>query len=559
MKKLKYIFLVCAFTMTALSCNEDEWLEEEVYDFYSASNSYTTPEQFNSAVAYIYKLVREAMIESRDGGYLIYFYTSDLAYDTNGLTHELNSYKDKITPENNRVKQIWDRFYKIVSAANAIIGRIDDPEIVFNDEAQRNSLKAEALFFRAYIYRCLGIQYGGVPLILEEIKAPKRDFVRATQAEIWQQCIEDLTYAAENLPGATDVKQDGRLTKGAANHLLAEMYIITQEWDKAIAAASAVINDPAYALMTTRFGRWKDKEGDVYGDLFRRNNQNRSTGNTESIWVIQYEYNVTGGGGLNLLTRFAVPIYWSLTGDSDKVNLFVGSTVHNGGRGIGWMAPSDYLLYDVWQSDPNDMRNSEYNIIRDLVADNPASAYYGQKIVESGAIANYPMPYKNAWSAIFAKTTPINDFPEEVIADPETGVVTSGGNGTFTDTYMMRLAETYLLRAEAYLGKNDKVNAAADINVVRARANATPVTTAEVDIDYILDERARELHYEEFRILTLMRLGKLVERVRLHNPMANFKYNTEETIYDYHNVWPIPHSEIETNSEALLEQNPGYH
>jgi hypothetical protein len=83
---------------------------------------------------------------------------------------------------------------------------------------------------------------------------------------------------------------------------------------------------------------------------------------------------------------------------------------------------------------------------------------------------------------------------------------------------MLRLAETYLLRAEAYLGNNDGINAAKDINVVRSRAKANPVDAAAVTLDYILDERGRELIYEEQRRLTLSRTGKLVERVRLYNP-----------------------------------------
>jgi hypothetical protein len=122
----------------------------------------------------------------------------------------------------------------------------------------------------------------------------------------------------------------------------------------------------------------------------------------------------------------------------------------------------------------------------------------------------------------------------------------------------MRLAETYLLRAEAYLGKGDMASAAADINKVRARSNAKPVTANEVTLEYILDERARELHFEELRLLTLMRLGKLIERKRMYNPMSNFTYNTEENVMEYNNLWPIPISAIETNSEAVLEQNPGY-
>jgi len=158
---------------------------------------------------------------------------------------------------------------------------------------------------------------------------------------------------------------------------------------------------------------------------------------------------------------------------------------------------------------------------------------------------------------LIAKAAPINNFPAEVIADPETGATLNGANMTFRDHYYMRLAETYLLRAEAYLNKDDLIKAAEDINTVRARANADPVAPGDVNIDYILDERARELHFEEPRIITLMRLGKLVERVRKYDPMHNGDM-VSNGIMDYHNLWPIPQTAIERNTEATLEQNPGY-
>ena len=139
-----------------------------------------------------------------------------------------------------------------------------------------------------------------------------------------------------------------------------------------------------------------------------------------------------------------------------------------------------------------------------------------------------------------------------MIQDPETGLLYNQANETYTDDYIFRLAETYLLRAEAYVGKNDPVNAAQDINAVRARVNAAPVDPADVDIDYILDERARELCWEELRLLTLMRMGKLVERVRMYNHV------TQDNILDHQNLWPIPSREIETNTESELTQNPGY-
>ncbi|MDR1103037.1 MAG: RagB/SusD family nutrient uptake outer membrane protein, partial [Tannerella sp.] len=126
-----------------------------------------------------------------------------------------------------------------------------------------------------------------------------------------------------------------------------------------------------------------------------------------------------------------------------------------------------------------------------------------------------------------------------------------------------RLAETYLLRAEAYLNKGDKANAAKDINAVRDRSQAPRVDAADVDIDYILDERLRELTFEEFRMLTLCRMGKLVERTKKYNYSFNgLDGNPVESsgmsMEEYHNLWPIPYNEIERNTEAVLEQNPGY-
>ena len=73
-----------------------------------------------------------------------------------------------------------------------------------------------------------------------------------------------------------------------------------------------------------------------------------------------------------------------------------------------------------------------------------------------------------------------------------------------------------------------------------------------VDIDYILDERIRELHWEEMFLLTTARLGKTVERTRKYHP------DTGNSYQDHHNLWPIPYGEIEKNIEATLEQNPGY-
>src|SRR5690606_17269448 len=125
----------------------------------------------------------------------------------------------------------------------------------------------------------------------------------------------------------------------------------------------------------------------------------------------------------------------------------------------------------------------------------------------------------------------------------------------FSDIYAIRLAETYLLRAEAYLKDNDPVNAAADINAVRERAGVTVVSPGEVTIDYILDERARALTGEELRRLTLSRVGLLYDRVSRYNPVS------APTVQPYHNLLPIPQDQIELVEGEIdkFPQNDGYH
>ncbi|WP_198439812.1 RagB/SusD family nutrient uptake outer membrane protein [Pareuzebyella sediminis] len=545
MKNLKYILVLLLIT---ISCNEDELLEEQAFSFYTPDNSYTTPEQIDIAVVQLYENVSQMLYGSGANGDAFTFqYTTDVGYDAIAPNHELNSWGDQIRPEKRQISRFWNDFYQQIYDANVILNRINTIE--YSSEEERNIKIGEAKFFRAFAYRGLVTIYGGVPLVLEETDSPKRDFRRASVADVWTQIISDLTEAAQFLPGADEVQQDGRMAKGAAYHLLAEAYIVTKEYQKAITAASEVIDNLGYALMRERFGTRSDEPGDVYWDLFRRGNQNRGSGNTEAIYVSQYEFLVPGGEINDNLARFLVPLYWQLKGNSDGENLFLGPTKKNGGRGIGWWAASDYMLNQVWEDAQNDIRNSEFNIIRDIVADNPESDYFGQKIVESGSFTEFDDPTKRWWSAIFAKSTPINNFPDQIVDNQ--------ANSSFRDRYVIRLAETYLLRAEAYFLNGDSDAAASDINEVRERSLATPITGGDVNMEFILDERARELFVEENRLMTLMRIGVIVDRVRTYNPMHNGQY-ASNPIFDYQNVWPIPNTEIERNTEATLEQNPGY-
>src|SRR5690606_36682779 len=134
-------------------------------------------------------------------------------------------------------------------------------------------------------------------------------------------------------------------------------------------------------------------------------------------------------------TRTFTPQYWALVGKGDEKDLFFGHSSQNGGRSFGWAASNDFVNYELWESDPGDMRNSEYNIVRDLVSDNPESIHYGKKIVETDAILTSG-PYNDFWRPIWAKYVPFNDFPPEAITNsPYPGATNTLASSSFTDAY----------------------------------------------------------------------------------------------------------------------------
>lgn len=544
------IFAVLAATML-VACNEDKILEEVPLDFYSPENSYTRPEHFEAAITYIYDKTRNVFYNNDDKKGFSLISGSDYLRDArNDGSFSMGDYR-LLTPSSAQPDYWWRQLYGIISAANVIIDRIGAAE--YSDETARTQMLAEARFFRGFAYRALGCLFGGVPLIEHEITTPRRDFVRATREETYRLAATDLLFAAQNLPEKKDVKAPGRLNRSAAYHFLAEMYLALEEFDNAAKAASAVIDDPAFGLMKVRFGNRKDDPGNPWWDLFQMGNQNLAE-NTEAIWVAQIEPDDGRlGVGNYKIERICGCVYYQLK-DPDGVDGFIGPTTQNGGRGAGYLGPTAYWVDELWRSDwDNDQRNQEPNMIRDFVYDNPKSKYYGKKVSENKG-TNYDTKYY--CYPFQSKISQRGDHPAYLYASEEDmaiGLLTSSAMKTYHDQYFARLAETYLLRAEAYLRDGYPDKAADDINEVRERVGARPISAADVTIDYILDERLRELSFEETRILTLARLGMVYDRVSRYND-----YIEGETISEYNNLYPIPYSEIERNTEAVLEQNPGY-
>jgi len=567
MKKRIIIYLLSIGAVLS-SCSKS-FLDEDPLSIYTPDNTLQTAIQYQQATNNLYNGVRNIYMGNINlDTYFGLYYATDFAYNATDYdpAAKLNAYKATMVPSYLIPTGIWTAYYKIITNANLIISRLNTTTQL--SDADKNSFLGQALFFRAYCYNVLANLYGGVPVELNELAAPRYDYVRSSRAEVYQQCKKDLQQAIGLLSDINQVP-DGTVNKQMAKHVLTEVLISLKDYDGAIASASEVINFPGLSLMTSRFGRRASLPGDVYRDLFEYNNQNYSTGNHEGLLVIQTTLNNSASVG----DQTAWAVVPSLTGvriveSTTKTKMailynakFVDSVSSNG---IGWIRPTNHFFYEIWT--PGDIRNSSYNIVRDIrISGVPAnSPDYGKWYVKDGykdkvQPADFRDTIRNFYPVIRKTSPSAGDFVSAAgpailtnVTNPFGGFLLNGASRLFMQKYMARLAETYLLRAEAYIGKGQKQQAADDINVLRRRAQTTEASAAEMNIDYILDERLRELYMEEFRAVTLTRLGLLYDRDKKYNPKSGL------TIETYHNLWPIPATEITQNTGAVLEQNGGY-
>ena len=556
MKKSRYIVLFSTLILllgTQVSCS-DSYLEEKPMDKFSPENLLTSKKGFETVIYSLHNFARSGLFQSNNED--VMNTGTDVA--CSGVTDGrfFNDYS-LILPEHATPKFYWNWAYqKMLKDANLVVTRAENPNVSWTED-EKNAIVAEAKFFRAYTYNILVNLFGGVPIVDKEELSPRFDYTRASRKEVLEFIQKDLEFAAQYLPIVTsDASQDGRIFRAAANHLLSEVYIsLGQEtgdqsfYDKSIAAATAVIDGSCgeYALVKSRFGD-TSRPGDYYSDLFWTNQQNRASGNKEGIWVVQFEYLTPGAEEANnAQLRLWGPKIEDVTYPDGK-KILVCDTV---GRMQGIIRPLNHANYEIWD-DPNDMRYSPYNFKKDFYMNNPDSKYNGEKLVltkkddgkmyitlSDGTITDKSVDTFRVCYPYFRKIE--GEMPWGAMA-----------GRTPNDRYIMRLSETYLLRAEAYFQKGDLANAANDINVVRGRAQAKPVQPGQISLDYILDERMRELVVEEPRRKTLVRLNKLYERTMKYN------FRVKDNMEPYHELWPIPQTAIDANTGAKLLQNPGY-
>lgn len=344
---------------------------------------------------------------------------------------------------------------------------------------------------------------------------------------------------------------------------------------KSIQYGNDVIDGGTYSLMTARYGTRASeatisfpiyKGGafsaanivdtlqqttNVYWDLFQDGNVNYQNGNKECIWAVQVDYaayRAEDGESKLSYSRAYSPVLR----DGAKDHL-TGTLEDVGGRGVAFMIPTLYARDQIFDAKWGaDLRNSDAVLRRRFKGNVATSPYYKKDvpwsvIYNSGADAT---ANQNNGSLCYPISCKIATDKYVGIADGEQR------NNLFRDEYVIRLSETILLRAEAKQRNGDKAGAAADINLLRTRAQSSyKVTAGDMDdnFDLILDERARELLYEECRWNTLLRMGKTiaVDRIKKYAYWPEAK----ATLTFNYNVWPIPLKVIETNKDAVIEQN----
>jgi len=577
MKYNKYIYAVLATAaLTASSCKE-AFLEEKPYSNYNAAA--VSSSTFEAQLIGLHRNYADLWGWSdRQGFTSAWQIGMDItsAGATEGVETGFYQY-GSLNSDNAAVSWLWTRCYDFINNANIIIAAAGD-----NNKAAN----AEARFFRAYAYNILVTLWGDVPLLTEPVTVPTFNFTRQKVADIDNIIAEDLTYAITNLPDAGKAVTESRINKDIARQLAAEAYLRIGMRDntyftKSEQMSTDIINNTRYKLIEARYGKFTGEDGDYYRDMFRFGNQRYSQGNTEAVWTFEMEYDrdVKNGGtiGSPQQRRVWQPSYhnWAEMVNADSL----------GGRGNGRLRLSNFMKYNVWQGLQGDIRNSNYNIRRTTNYNKPDPIVNGVAEPWSTEIGIDAKGFRVAKDSPSRVKTIFIKRGDKVIPFEADSLVTwypyptkwggydptdDFGFAVVKDWPAMRLGETYLLRAEARFRQNNTGGAADDINALRARAfkqaridQSNPdlgkVSAANINIDFILDERARELIAEENRRMTLVRTGKLKDRIALNGDTGP-EGKVTTGFQDYNVLLPIPLAEIQLNNkqgESLI-QNVGY-
>jgi len=474
----------------------------------------------------------------------------------------MNQYLSQFDGRVDILRDFWNRFYVGINTMNIVID--NSATVTGIDAALVKRRVAEMKFLRAHHYFVLTQTFGGVALVTKGNLEPTKVFARASVKDMYTQITSDLEAAIPDL--ATPTSDYGRATKGAAEHLLARVYLTkatseaaaADDYAKAATLATNVIKNYNYALLPDFASVFAQGAGEI---------------NSEVIFSTQYTSDALtaiGVAGGAAVQGNQTHLYFGMEYDTQagmQRDVFYG-------RPFKRYRPTTYLLETVFALD-NRVNDSRYKkTFRDTwLSNNPSKTtpiFDDSKtslkfsagdttIFIPGFEMSKAERAKRPYQVLVPSNYRPNLFPTmQKFLDPLRPDRTYEAGSR--DFIMFRLAETYLILAEAQFRLGRLPEAAEAINAVRRRA-AWPgrtaqmvITPAQVNIDFILDERGRELLGEMFCWFDLKRTGKLLERVRAYNPDA------KANIKDFHVLRPIPQDQIDrtTDGATKFPQNVGY-
>jgi SusD family. len=591
--KINKFFLLLFSVAIFASCDDTAFLTEKPETFYTVDNAFSTSAQVDQVVIGCYSHIRNMFCFNEENN-TFYAFTGSNGTDMYDVAtirrgQRFNDY-GIITTSQDVYYNNYSHWYQLIGKANLALYAAELPQIVWASAADKAYTTAQARFIRAFCYRNLAELYGGVPIVTEISTVPRYDFVRTTRVETYQYAIDEMEAILNDLPETTATA--GRLVKGAAQHNLCQLYLgkgIALEaegksgdakaaYDKAITYGNTLIDGSTYSLMTERFGTRRTQnpdfyfanteanqkperlysaagypiEGNVYWDLFQEGNQDYQQGNKEAIWVAQIDYTANkleDGSSRLQYSRVYGPVF------RDPLSAHLNGTLEDvGGRGIVQVMPTMYTRDIIYEGKwGEDMRNSNAVFRRLFLGNVDNSEYFGKPVPWS--VIYKDGQGKDAVDAAMTQCFPVSC---KIYTDKYTGIADGQNRSNlYRDEYLIRLPETILLRAEAKMRAGDNTGAANDINLLRARAQCGyMVQASDVNVDLILDERARELVYEERRWNTLLRMGGTiaVDRIKKYS----YWDDPRATLTRNYNLWPIPQAVIDTNKDVVMEQNPGW-
>ena len=634
------VLALTGMSMIFSSCKES-FLEADPLSFYEPTTTFSTESGIQSVLAIADRQLKRYWTTGDHNEMLPmiteYIFSDLMVAAATDKTQMLDNVAQMLTPNSdqstlnnldrtNSIWFFWQQTYEGIRNANTILTYIDGVEGL--DEQTKNEYIGRAYFHQAFRYYLLVFQYGDVPLMSKVLEVPKLNFRSTKRDAILQYLVKNMEFAVQWVPDQKDMDLIGMVNKGACRMLLSKLYLAIGEYQKALDQLNIIINDSGYRLMTENFGTFWDGgvpetwpiTENVIWDLHRPENK-LIAANTEVIMGMPNRGAASESFLHNQTMRILYPFYFNNTvtmpdGKQALLNIKRNAADYNPnydyqramGRGIATARMTWFYQKGVWavngEMDPTDLRHSvehgNWVTMESLKCNNKESEYFGQPL----------RLFDDKGNLLCADTIRRwYDVPHYILKldDPvnEANVTGSDGlrgatDGSVADWYLYRLAEAYLLRAEAkfYLNPSDPT-IKDDLNIIRQRAHCTQLYQGNVTIGDIMNERARELFWEEFRNVELKRVSLCLARSGQPDEWGNTydlntfdkqegtdlnggsywyqrcvrygMYNKGVTIVidatknninyiiDKKNMyWPIPEKEITANNKGQLWQNYGY-